>query len=208
MFNVNAISVMLLLPLIQGVLYPLLAKLSIPFPPLYRVVAGLFFAAAAIGYTAGVQYLIYSTGPCGDYPLECETKTGVSVWVQSPMYVLLALAEILAIVSGTEMAYTLAPGGMKSIVQAIFILFGAGGAVLGVASSPAARDPNMVVLYGVIAGVMFVTTGVFGGVVFVRGGGKRRGGGGEEGETELGVGGEVIGELVNDRTKMEIAREK
>ncbi|KAK4210206.1 oligopeptide transporter [Rhypophila decipiens] len=162
MFNVNAISVMILLPLIQGLLYPVLAKHSIPFPPTYRVVTGLFFAALAIAYTTGVQALIYENSPCGRFALSCGAReSGLSIWLQTPTYVLLALAEILAIVSGTELAYTRAPEGMKSIVQAVFILFGAGGAILGVASSPAARDPYMVVVYAVISGVMGVTTAVF-----------------------------------------------
>lgn len=168
MFNVNAISVMALLPLIQGIVYPFLAKHSIPFPPLYRVVLGLFFAAGAIAYTTGVQSLIYNSSPCGKFAANCEEETGLSIWLQTPTYVLLALAEILAIVSGSELAYTRAPVSMKSIVQAIFILFGAGGAVLGVASSPAAKDPNMMIVYGVISGVMAVTTGVFGVVVWPR----------------------------------------
>ncbi|KAM7200757.1 POT family domain containing protein [Rhypophila sp. PSN 637] len=195
MFNVNAISVMILLPLIQGLLYPFLARHSIPFPPTYRVVAGLFFAALAIAYTTGVQALIYGNSPCGRFALSCARESGLSIWLQTPTYVLLALAEILAIVSGTELAYTRAPEGMKSIVQAVFILFGAGGAVLGVASSPAARDPYMVVVYGVISGVMGVTTGVFGAVVWFGGRKEKRtdlNGRGLEDGREVGVELEVV----------------
>ncbi|KAM7185432.1 POT family domain containing protein [Naviculisporaceae sp. PSN 640] len=174
MFNVNAISVMALLPLIQGVVYPFLAKHAVAFPPVYRVVLGLFFAAGAIAYTTGVQALIYSSSPCGKFARSCKEQTDLSIWLQTPTYVLLALAEILAIVSGSELAYTRAPASMKSIVQAIFILFGAGGAVLGVASSPAAKDPNMVVVYGVISGVMVLTTVVFGIIVWVGAGREKK----------------------------------
>ncbi|KAM7216819.1 POT family domain containing protein [Rhypophila decipiens] len=197
MFNVNAISVMILLPLIQGLLYPVLARHSIPFPPTYRVVTGLFFAALAIAYTTSVQALIYGNSPCGRFALSCGAReSGLSIWLQTPTYVLLALAEILAIVSGTELAYTRAPEGMKSIVQAVFILFGAGGAILGVASSPAARDPYMVIVYAAISGVMGVTTAVFGAVVWFGARKEKKrtdlAGGGLENEREEGVELEVV----------------
>jgi len=125
---------------------------------------GLLCAALAIGYTTGIQHLIYITGPCFTSPLKClpdNVPNDVNIGIQTPTYVLLALGEILAIVAGTELAYTRAPENMKSIVQAVFLLFSAFGAVIGVGVSFAAEDPNMVIVYGSIAGFLAVVTVAF-----------------------------------------------
>lgn len=164
MYNLNPIAVMVLLPLFQGWLYPFLAKRKINFTPQHRIGVGLLCAALAIGYTAGIQHLIYISGPCFDRPLKClsgSIPNDVSVGIQTPTYVFLALGEILAIVAGTELAYTRAPENMKSIVQAVFLLFSAFGAVIGVGVSFAAEDPNMVIVYASIAGLLALVTVAF-----------------------------------------------
>lgn len=164
MYNLNPIAVMILLPFFQGWLYPFLAKRKINFSPQHRIGVGLFCAALAIGYTAGIQHLIYITGPCFTAPLKClsgDIPNNVSVGIQTPTYVFLALGEILAIVAGTELAYTRAPDNMKSIVQAVFLLFSAFGAIIGVGVSFAAEDPNMVKVYSSIAGLLALVTVAF-----------------------------------------------
>ncbi|KAF1914535.1 proton-dependent oligopeptide transporter family [Ampelomyces quisqualis] len=164
MYNLNPIAVMILMPLFQGWLYPFLAKRKINFTPQHRIGVGLACAALAIGYTAGIQKLIYISGPCFARPLKClsgDIPNDVSVGIQTPTYVFLALGKILAIVAGTELAYTRAPANMKSIVQAVFLLFSALGAVIGVGASFAAEDPNMVIVYGSIAGFLALVTVAF-----------------------------------------------
>jgi len=103
------------------------------------------------------------TGPCFSHPLKClagNIRNDVSVGLQTPTYVFLGWAEILAIVSGTEFAYSRAPANMKSIVQALFNLFSALGSVFGVNVSSAAYDPNIVIVYGSITGLLlFVAFG-------------------------------------------------
>ncbi|KAF2106957.1 oligopeptide transporter [Lophiotrema nucula] len=164
MMNLNSISVMILLPLIQGWIYPLFSKKRIPFSPISRISVGLLCSVLAIGYTTGIQALIYSSGPCFSEPLVCKVGVGpnhVNVGLQTPIYVFLALAEIFALVAGTELAYTQTPASMKAIVQAIFILFGAFGSLMGVGISFASKDPNMVVVYGSVAGLMLATAVAF-----------------------------------------------
>jgi POT family proton-dependent oligopeptide transporter len=164
MYNLNPIAVMILLPFFQGWLYPFLAKRKMNFTPQHRIGVGLLCAALAIGYTSGIQHLIYISGPCYTHPLKCLSggiPNDVSVGIQTPTYVFLALGEILAIVAGTELAYTRAPANMKSIVQAVFLLFSALGAVIGVGVSFAAEDPNMVIVYGSIAGLLALVSIAF-----------------------------------------------
>lgn len=164
MYNLNPISVMVFLPFFQSWIYPTLSRRKIDFSPKHRISVGLFCAALAIGYTTGIQHLIYITGPCFNHPLKCLTgniPNNVNIGLQTPTYVFLAWAEILAIVAGTELAYSLAPASMKSIVQAIYNLFSALGSVLGVGVSFAAYDPNMVIVYGSITGLLLFVTFAF-----------------------------------------------
>lgn len=162
MYNLNPISVMIFLPIFQSWIYPTLAKLKINFSAQQRIVVGLFCAAMAIGYATGIQHLIYKAGPCFSHPLKClagkDKPNDISVGHQIPIYVFLGWAEILAIVAGTELAYSQAPVSMKSTVQALFNLFCALGSVFGVGVSFAAYDPNMVIVYGSITGFLVVAT--------------------------------------------------
>lgn len=172
MYNLNPISVMVFLPFFQSWIYPTLAKMKINFSAEHRIGVGLFCAAIAIAYTTGIQHLIYITGPCFSHPLKClagNIPNDVSVGLQTPTYVFLAWAEILAIVSGTELAYSRAPASMKSIVQALFNLFSALGSLLGVGVSFAAYDPNMVIVYGSITALLFFVTFGFELAYLVRG---------------------------------------
>lgn len=156
-FNLNPVAVMVLMPFIQGWIYPSLAKRRIDLTPKHRIGIGLFFAAIAMAYSAGIQALIYGSGPCFEHPLKCESSNGpnnVNIGLQVPTYVFLALAEIFTIVAGMELAYTRAPASMKSIVQAIFLFFSALGAAMGIGISFAANDPNMVIVYGAIGGFL------------------------------------------------------
>ncbi|KAE8364009.1 POT family-domain-containing protein [Aspergillus caelatus] len=163
MYNLNPISVMVFLPFFQSWIYPTLAKKKINFSPEHRIGVGLFCATLAIAYATGIQHLIYATGPCFSRPLKClpgNIPNDVSVGFQTPTYVFLGWAEILAIVAGTQLAYSRAPASMKSIVQALFNLFSALGSLLGGGVSFAAYDPNMVIVYGSITGLLlFVTLG-------------------------------------------------
>lgn len=172
MYNLNPISVMVFLPFFQSWIYPTLAKKKINFSAEHRIGVGLFCATLAIAYTTGIQHLIYMTGPCFSHPLKClagNIPNDVSVGLQTPTYVFLAWAEILAIVSGTELAYSRAPASMKSIVQALFNLFSALGSLFGIGVSFAAYDPNMVIVYGSITGLLLFVTFAFEFAYSVRG---------------------------------------
>ena len=95
--------------------------MGVNFPPVNRMAIGFLIEAAAIAYCAGVQGLIYSKAPCFDYALECDASEGgripnqVSVWVQTPVYVLDGLAEVFFDVVSQEYAYNKAPDNVRSL---------------------------------------------------------------------------------------------
>lgn len=152
-------------PLIQA-LYSFLAKHRIRFGPIARLVAAFLFCGLSMAYAAIVQHLIYTSPPCYSHPRNCSTSTKdgpneISIWVQTPIYFLLAIGEIFGFVTAFEYAYSKAPQEMKAVVMAFSQLTAGLASVLGMAISPAAKDPNMVIVYGVLAASMGVTAGLF-----------------------------------------------
>lgn len=162
LFNLNAIFVMILLPLWERVLSPCLGRFF-RLGPIVRINIGFIFVTLAMGYTLGVQVLIYKTAPCYDHPLTCtqHRPNNVNVAVQIPTYFLLAVSEIFTNVAGMEYAYTKAPRSMKSLIQAMFAFMWALGSICGIALSPLAQNPYLVILFAVLCGGMVVTTVVF-----------------------------------------------
>jgi len=159
----NQVACIVLGPMIQHGLYPFLNKHRIAFRPIARITVGFVFVVASMAYAAVVQHLIYQRGPCYDTPLECAASRGavpnqINVWIQTPVFVLIAFGEIFAYVTGLEYAYAKAPNGMKTIVQAISLLVAGVGAALGMAISPVAKDPKLVIMYASVAGIMAITT--------------------------------------------------
>lgn len=167
LFNLNPISIILFIPLMEKVIYPLLRKLKIPFKPITRITFGFLLVAGAMAYAAGVQKLIYDAAPCYNMPLECEASlegaisNKVHVAIQTPAYVLIGLAEIFASITGLEYAFTKAPPSMKSLVMALFLVQNAFGSAIGIAISPTSKNPQMVTFYACLAGVTAVAGAAF-----------------------------------------------
>ena len=78
-----------------------------------------------------------------------------------PSYVLIALSEIFASITGLEYAYTKAPPSMKSFVMSLFLLQTAFGAALGIALSSVSVDPKLVWMYTGIAVSAFIAGVIF-----------------------------------------------
>jgi len=78
-----------------------------------------------------------------------------------PTYVLIALSEIFASITGLEYAFTKAPKSMRSLVMSAFLFTSAISAALGEAFISLSTDPLLVWNYAVFAVLAFV-----GGVAF------------------------------------------
>ncbi|KAF8244417.1 oligopeptide transporter [Wilcoxina mikolae CBS 423.85] len=163
----NGIGCIVLGPVFQKLLYPLLNKHKISFGPIGRITVAFVTMAAAMAYAAGVQRLIYNTGPCYEKPLACPASdsgripNSVSVWIQTPVYFILAAAEILGFVTASEYAYSKAPKNMKALVQALTQVTAGVGAALGMSISPVVEDPRLVIMYTALAASMLVVTAPF-----------------------------------------------
>jgi proton-dependent oligopeptide transporter, POT family len=165
----NSIALVLIGLVVENWLYPFLQKQHIDFLEMGRITVGLFFMAVSMAYGTVVQALIYNAGPCYNRPLECLGVDGrkvtdpnaVNVLVQLPLYILVAVSEVFAFVTGSAYAYKKAPQNMKSVLQSFYAAMSGVGYLLAVAVSPTAKNPDLVVLWASVSGVMGLTTVIF-----------------------------------------------
>ena len=170
LFNIGPITVICLVPLLEHIIYPYLRSKGFTVGHVPRITFGFLVLSVAMAYTAVVQQQIYSSPPCFDKPragdcLGGDVPNQIHVALQTPSYLLVSIAEILAAPTGFEYAFSHAPTGMRSVVTALFLSTIAIGAMLAMALSQLAVDPLLVSMYACLSVVSFFT-GVFLWVVF------------------------------------------
>jgi hypothetical protein len=119
-------------------------------------------------YAAFLQRYIYTHNPCGYYPSEglpdsdkdCPPSS-ISIIYQAPIYLLVAISEILVSITSMEYAFTKAPKNMRSMIQAFALLMGALANVIGEGFLWLARDPLLVWNYGLMGVVVTIAGGAF-----------------------------------------------
>ncbi|KAL4256591.1 major facilitator superfamily protein [Pleurotus pulmonarius] len=123
--NLNPISIIVMIPIFDKIIYPFLRRHHINFSPIKRIYAGFLVAGLAMLYAAILQKFLYEKSPCHDNePSACVNADGdpwpapVNVWVVSGPYILVGMAEIFASITSLEYAFTKAPKSMKSVVMA------------------------------------------------------------------------------------------
>jgi POT family proton-dependent oligopeptide transporter len=156
----NQVGCILLGPLIQEVLYPLLHRRRVYPTPITRITIGFTFVTLAMMYATVVQTLIYKSPPCYNQPRKCGSNE-IDVWVQAPLYFLISAGEIFAYVTALEYANENSPKALKVVVQAVSLLIGGVGSAFAMALTPAAHDPNLIAFYGSLTGGMAITTVLF-----------------------------------------------
>jgi len=109
MQSLNAILVLILLPLMTWGLYPLLEKLGLRATPLRRMSTGMVLMTFCFVGVAMFQK-------------QLEAGNILSLAVQFWPYFILTTAEILVSTTGLEFAYTQAAPSMKSSVMSFFLL--------------------------------------------------------------------------------------
>jgi POT family proton-dependent oligopeptide transporter len=144
-----------------------LRRVGINFSPLKKIAWGFFTGAAAMIWAAVVQSYIYKTHPCGHNASNCKDATGhelvspLNVWIQSGAYILIAVSEIFASITGLEYAYTKAPTNMRSLVMSVYLFMNAFASALGEAFVALASDPLLIWNYGTTAVIAAVSGTMF-----------------------------------------------
>lgn len=148
--NFNPLAILCFIPLLNHVIYPLLARYRIRFGPIRRITAGFFLCSiGSLGFCI-IQHYIYKTSPCGNMASTCTDANGtalvspLSLWLTVIPVGLTALAEPLAVVTSYGIAYTRSPPNMKSLVMALNLFTTAIASAISLATADAIRDPFLV----------------------------------------------------------------
>ncbi|SPO30545.1 probable PTR2 - Di- and tripeptide permease [Ustilago trichophora] len=174
--NLDPFVLVILIPVFDLFLYPALRKAGINFTPLKKIALGFLTGALAMVWAAVVQHYIYKKSQCGKNASSCYDINGdgfadpmatgkeatavyipapINVWVQSGSYILIAISEILASITGLEYAFSKAPKSMRSLVMSIFLFTSAISSALQQAFIALSEDPNLVWSYTVFGCIAF-----------------------------------------------------
>ncbi|KZV72659.1 PTR2-domain-containing protein [Peniophora sp. CONT] len=160
--NLDPFALLIMIPIHDLFIYPFARRIGIRVTPLRKITAGFLTGTLAMLAASVVQHYIYKTSPCGYHAADptCDVSP-LNVWIQTPSYVLIAMSEIYASITGLEYAFTKAPANMKSVVMSMFLFSSAISYALGEAFVSLSTDPLLVWNYGVMGVLAFV-----GGVLF------------------------------------------
>ncbi|KAF2434373.1 putative peptide transporter [Tothia fuscella] len=165
--NLNPISIVIMIPIFDFLLYPALRKAHVKFTPIKRMACGFMCASAAMVAAAIIQYYIYKLSPCGKLAATCRDAddnvrfADINVWVQAVPYVLIGISEIFTSITGLEYAFSKAPTNMRSFVMSINLLMNAFSSALAQALVALANDPLLEWNYGVVAVLAFIGGALF-----------------------------------------------
>ncbi|OTB02025.1 hypothetical protein M426DRAFT_322985 [Hypoxylon sp. CI-4A] len=167
--NLDPIALLIFIPITDKFIYPALRRVGINLTPIKKITLGLFIGTLSMMVAAITQHYIYMQSPCRPVSgygyvdncrevlglsataSELEYKPPLSVWIQTPAYILIALAEICASITGLEYAFTKAPKNMRGFITGVFWFSQAFASAIGQAFVPLATDPYLVWLYTAIA---------------------------------------------------------
>lgn len=159
--NLDPFTLLIFIPILDKIVYPAMAKAGWRFTPIKRITAGFAFGCVSMIISAIIQHYIYVKSPCGNHATDgdCIAELGppdLSVWIQTPAYVIIALSEIFANITSLEYAFTKAPKNMRSFVTGLYWFTNAFSSAIGQAFVPLAKDPLFTWLYTSIACISFV----------------------------------------------------
>ncbi|XP_050394288.1 solute carrier family 15 member 4 [Patella vulgata] len=128
MLNVfNTIIIILLIPLVDRVIYPLFSSFGRPITHLQRMGIGMLLAAASV-VVAGIveiyrkKELEESGGFIQTLADQKFNSSHFSVFIQVPQFALVGASEVFASVSGLEFAFTQAPQSMQGFLTGLFFV--------------------------------------------------------------------------------------
>jgi len=117
MASLNAIFVLLTIPVFAGVVYPVLQRRGKKVLALKKMEVGMFVTVLSFVWVMGVQMA-----------LDAGLRPHVA-W-QVPAYLFLSIGEVLVSVTALEFAYTQAPASMKSVIMSLWYVTIAAGSLL------------------------------------------------------------------------------
>src|SRR5260370_26963136 len=101
--NLNPISIIILIPIFDRIIYPFLRSRGINFSPIKRIATGFVVIGIALIYAGILMHYLYKSSPCHDnFPSTCvdaqdyQLAAPITVWVVSCPYILGGIGQIFA----------------------------------------------------------------------------------------------------------------
>ncbi|KAI5860027.1 MFS general substrate transporter [Durotheca rogersii] len=145
--NFNALSIIVMAPILNYGLYPLLRKMNIHYGPVARITTGLAMSSLGGAGYAILNYYAYQQSPCGNYgSSDCQIGDGVapiSIWWMAIPFAVGGISELFVNVPAFGIAYSRAPVNMRSVVSAINLFNTAVAYAIGLACSSVITDPYL-----------------------------------------------------------------
>jgi dipeptide/tripeptide permease len=149
--NFNPLVIIIMNPVLNYGLYPMLRRYKIHYGPIARITTGLLLSTAGgAGYTI-LNYYAYKKGPCGNHgtSLDCVDANGealvsnISVWWMAIPYALGGFSELFVNVPAYGIAYSRSPKNMRGLVSALNLFSTAVAYALGLAFAGVVKDPML-----------------------------------------------------------------
>lgn len=123
----DIVAVLVLIPIVDHVVYPLVSYCGISFTPLRRIGVGMLLASASVIVAGVVEIQRRNTwkggGFCKQEVLdETINASSVNVFWQIPQFMLVGASEVLTVITGLEFAYSQAPQSLQGLVMGAFLV--------------------------------------------------------------------------------------
>ncbi|GMM37741.1 hypothetical protein DASC09_050660 [Saccharomycopsis crataegensis] len=159
--NFNPLTIIVLIPILDYGIYPMLRKKNIKFSTVHRISLGFFLAGLSQISGAIIQWKIYETSPCRYEASTCDEPSPITAWVEVVVYILSAASECFAMTTGYEVAYSRSPEYLKGLVMALFLFTTALSAALGEALTSVLVDPKLVYAFAIPGAIGCISAFVF-----------------------------------------------
>ncbi|KAH8892324.1 hypothetical protein GQ53DRAFT_781484 [Thozetella sp. PMI_491] len=148
--NLNPVSIVVMIPIMNHIVYPGLRRAGIRFGPISRMTFG--FAMCTLGSIAYsvLAHQVYESSPCGDRASTCtDTELGdegfstVHLGLYAIPTIITAISEIFINVTAYGIAYTQSPKNMKGLVASINLFMSAVASIISLSTAAAIVDPYL-----------------------------------------------------------------
>lgn len=157
--NLATITIIVSIPLLEYVVYPILSHFKIQFGPIRRIFVGFLFASIGSAGWAIIQYYVYETSPCGYAASTCTIDpfvSPISIWWTAIPTILTALYESFGSTTVYALAYTRSPKNLKGVVVAFLLFTTAISSAISLGTAEVIQDPHLIWAFAVPSVIGFL----------------------------------------------------